>query len=139
MQSACACTRDLMPLFDPALVNNALSASAASAQRAGKVALPGIFLHPMDQGDAVLSFPGVTIPDEPGRRCFLLFHIGIRDGVPWGADNAEPDGVRFKVAVNGDLVYSENCVGEGWRARAVDLTPWAGTEVRLEFAHRQHR
>ena len=113
---------------------NALACTASSDERSNNVSLPGIFLHPNNTDDAVLTFPAVPIPDpEEGARPFLLFRIGIRDGVPWDTDERIPNGVRFEIRINDKVAFDEEVTGAGWRPRAIELTPWAGKAVTLQF------
>ncbi len=37
------------------------------------------------------------------------------------------------IAIEGQVAFSEECAGEGWRGRAVDLTPWAARSVAIEL------
>lgn len=137
---------DFVTQFDQRNVANAQAVSASLSEKSGEVALPGIFLHPPSAGDALLRYPGVVVPT--GRYVgikafpvnakrdsipFLVFRIGMRDGIPWGAADNTPNGVRFTVLVDGTEAFREDVVGPGWRARAVDLSPWFWKSVAIEF------
>jgi len=128
-------TKDFVRDFDATQVRDALAASARREERAGGVALPGIFLHPEGLADAAIAYPNTALPQgATTRHFFLVFRIGFRDGVPWDTDKgARANGVRFMVGVNGDVVFSEEFAGIGWQARAVDMAPWQGQEVTIEF------
>ena len=97
----------------------------------------GIFLHPRGIEDAVVAFRDVAIPDfgaaSEALRVFLMFHIGIRDGVQWHSKTAPPNGVRFAVCVAGQRLFEEDLTESVWRARALDMRPWAGQGVDIEF------
>ncbi|MBN2310812.1 MAG: hypothetical protein JXR94_17695 [Candidatus Hydrogenedentes bacterium] len=125
--------RDFTADFDASFVANALDASFSLRQQCGNVCLPGIFLHPKNAEDAVLTYEGVVVPAGPSLRSFVIFRIGIRDGVPWDEADGRANGVRFIIAIDGEVVFSDDAVGVGWHARAVDVSPWAGRAVRLEF------
>ncbi|MCP4639271.1 MAG: hypothetical protein GY851_02490 [bacterium] len=125
---------DFADRFGEAVESNSLSAMASQQERCGNVNLPGVFLHPRDTGDAVLRYEDVTIPAIPGRRAFLVFRVGVRDGIPWETKAAnKPNGVRFIIHVDGEEVFNEDALGSYWRGRAVDLTPWAGQQVAVEL------
>ncbi len=128
-----AVVKDFVADFDESAVVNSVAASASLQERAGHVPLPGIFLHTQGMDDAIVPYADVKVPKRKGTRCFLLFRIAIRDGVPWGSKTAPPNGVRFKVVVDGDEMFVEDCRGTGWRGRAIDLSPWAGESVTVEF------
>ena len=125
--------KDFVDDFDPASVSNSASAMASLKECSDYVQLPGIFLHTKGLEDTVLVYDTVAVPEEEGRRAFLVFRIGFRDGVPWDTDTAPPNGVRFMVTVNGAEAFREESAGVGWQARAVDVTPLAGQEIAVEF------
>lgn len=131
--------QDLLEAFDSANVTDSPSASLSYTEKSGGVELPGIFLHPPATGDASVAFPSVHIGDVASgdsansRRPFLLFRIGLRENIPWGNLDNLPNGVRFSVAIDGDVVFEENLADEGWQARAIDLHPWAGKTIKIEL------
>ncbi len=128
---------DFVEEFDGRYVENASTASAGRAERSDGVVLPGLFLHPQNVKDAVIRYPDVDIPrpaDGTAESCWLLFRIGFRDGIPWETQAAnKPNGARFIVRVNGEVVFEEETAGVGWRAGCVDMSPWAGDSVDIEF------
>jgi hypothetical protein len=121
--------KDFVADFDSATVENALACAASTQEKSGKVALPGIFLHPRNAEDAVVTYSDVSLP--PG---FLVFRIGFRDGVVWDDTNAPPNGVRFKIAIDGQNVLEEEVTGPGWHARAIDLRSLGGKTASVSFA-----
>ncbi|MBI5092117.1 MAG: hypothetical protein HZB26_06680 [Candidatus Hydrogenedentes bacterium] len=126
--------KDFVADYNSATPSNALGSSATYDERCGGVSLPGIFLHPKDANDATLSFPGVAVPQPAqGGMCFLLFRIGVRDGVQWAAAANKPNGVRFVVVIDGKPVFQEDLAKSQWEARAIDMAPWAGKTVSVEF------
>lgn len=125
--------RDFVDAFSSATVSRAAEASAGERQLSGGIARRGIFLHPRPRGDAVLTYAAVAVPAaDDAARAFLLFDIGFRDGVPWGRQ-AGANGVRFRIRVAGEEVFSESVRGGGWRPRAVELSRWRGRSVPIEF------
>jgi len=123
---------DFVDAFDDSRVDNSLNASASRDERSGRVSLPGIFLHPQNADDAVVSYADVQVPACRGdERSLLLFHIGFRDDVPW--DDPRANGVRFIIRVNGEEAFAEDVRGAGWRARVLDVTPYAGQAVAIDW------
>lgn len=111
---------------------NTTSHSAGSRETAGRVSMPGLFLHPNGAGDAVARFEGVAIPavDEADARPFLFFHIGMRDGVEW---EKGANGVRFSVWIDGVMLYEEDLAESAWRPRALPLDAYAGSAATIEL------
>lgn len=128
--------QDFAALFDAALVRNSSHASASAAEEIDGKSLPGIFIHPEPAGDATLTFQDIQAPAISGdnEHLFLSFHIGIRDDVPWKSASPPPNGVRFLVRINGELVFQEDLAQSIWRARLIDMRPWAGQSVSIQFA-----
>ncbi len=127
--------KDFVAEFGLATPAKALAASASQSERSGSRQAPGIFLHPQDTSeDAILTYPAVSLPDASVTgKPVLLFHIGLRDGIPWDTSNANPNGVKFAVTVGEAIVFEENLAESAWKARAVDLSPWRGQEVAIAF------
>ena len=126
--------RDFVADFDSERVVNSQAASASQVECSNNVSLPGIFLHPMNADDAAIVYPDVAIPAQhPDYRCFLVFRIGFRDNVPWDSEEHRPNGVRFMVAVDDTVVFSEAHTGVGWQARAIDMGLWAGKRTTVEL------
>ena len=122
--------RDFVADFRERAVQNASQASASLDERSGGVSHPAVFLHPRGGEDAVLRFERVRIPDTGGRP-FLLFHIGLRDGIAW--EKGIANGVRFSIRLGDETVFEEAVSKKGWRAHAVDLSSRVGEEVDFEF------
>lgn len=126
--------REFVADFPAATVTNAQSASASAKEPSGKFQYPAIFLHPMAMDDAVVSYADVVVPKaDAAFQPFLTFRIGFRNGIPWGAAENAPNGVRFMVRIDGKEVFNESFAGEGSRAEAIDMAPWAGRSVTVEF------
>ncbi|MBI2434863.1 MAG: hypothetical protein HYV26_18570, partial [Candidatus Hydrogenedentes bacterium] len=116
---------DFVRRFPDAEVDNATEAAAGRRESSGGVVLPGIYLHPNNTGDASVLFKDTSITLSSRRRdarLFLLFRWGLRDGVPWGDETKRPNGVRFAVDLNDAEAMVEDVTGDGWRARALELT-----------------
>lgn len=130
--------RDLVSEFSAANVSNASASAVSLGEKAGGQPLPGIFLHPGGADDAKLRFPDILMPPpgpDPAKPAspFLVFDVGLRDGVPWDAKDSAPNGVRFSVAVNDEVVFEEEVRGPGWHSRAVDLSSWTNKMVTVEL------
>lgn len=125
---------DFVDRAQSAEYGNAVAHSASSRETAGRIDLPGIFLHPDGRGDAIARFRDVPVPDSAdGARPFLFFHTGIRDGVEWDDPARRPNGVRFSVWIDGVARHEETLAESAWRPRALPLDDLAGRTVDFEF------
>lgn len=125
---------DFVALYGDGTVANAQAASAGLWEQSGDEKMPGIFLHPKGAGDAVLRFENIAVPGLRGElRCFLVFHVGFRPGFDWGAAANTPNGVRFSVCIDEEVVYEEDVAEHGWKPRAIDLSRWADGRVSVAF------
>ena len=126
--------KDFVASYADAEVSNTSNSSASQDERCGGIKLPGIFLHPVNRDDSVLrySVDKEVWHNEQGS-IFLLFRIGMRDGIPWGARKSTPNGVRFSVRINGEIVFSEDLAESAWKARAIDMHPWLDRDAVIEF------
>lgn len=132
--SCLAVLKDFVRDFNPDHVRNALTASASQDERSGGDSLPGIFLHPQGESDALVSYADVPIPESKPPQCtFLVFRVGFRDDIPWNKAEAPPNGVRFMIAIDQTVVFSMGHTGVGWQPRAIDMQPWAGRKVNIEL------
>jgi hypothetical protein len=88
-----------------------------------------IFEHPpfevaLGGGD----FIEYSVPVPVAPKVTLTFDAAIADS------NGKSDGVLFGVQVNGQTVWKETVQqGTGWNSGSVDLTPNAGSTVKLRF------
>lgn len=118
--------------FNMAAVAHAADARAG-ADTIGGLRLPDVFLHPSAM-PATLTYRSVELPQvAPGERLLLLARLGIREGVPWDAVEAKPNGVRFSVAINGDTAIVGDVAESRWVPVAADLGRWAGSNVDVVF------
>ena len=116
---------DLVERFLTATVTGTPHAGASARERSDGVARPGIFLHPLPDRQVECLFEPIALP--PGSL-FLVFGIGFRDGIPW---EQGPNGARFIVAIDGEVVHAASHRGDGWRTQCVDLSKYAGREVSV--------
>jgi len=126
--------RDFVASYADAEVSNTSSSSASQDERCGGIKLPGIFPHPVNRDDSILrySVDKEAWHNEQGS-IFLLFRVGMRDGIPWGAKKNTPNGARFSIHINGEIVFGEDLAESAWKARAIDMTPWLGVDTVIEF------
>lgn len=134
---------DFVDRFNDSHSDNAIPPSAGSRENIGNKSLPGIFLHPGGLNDSILTYPGIEAAPNLSRAantleapmfCFLVFHIGIRDYIDWETERpSKPNGVRFAVHINGERVFEEELARSEWRPRAIDLAPWVGKSLDIEF------
>lgn len=126
--------KDFVSAFDAANVSNCSSASSSQDETLGKVSVAAIFLHTSPENDAIVSYPAVSIPSRgAGYRNFIVFRVGLRDGIPWETTENPPNGVEFSIWIEGKPLFSERVKGPGWQRRAVDVSGWAGKDVAVEF------
>jgi len=103
------------------------------AQTTGGVTEPGIFQHPLSQGEASLPVR-VKLPDCPaGARLLFVTDTGLRDGAQITDQQHPFNGVGFAVDVNGQRLLSEAVLDFGWRRRVMDLAPYAGRTIELKL------
>ena len=125
---------DLVDEFERAESANTLDTHASQALSSGGVLRPGIFQHPLAEGEARLTYE-VAIPDlAEGDRAALSFSAGLRDGVDYDDDERAPDGVLCGIEADGSRLLEFTVGDAGWRSFAVDLTSYGGTTVRLTLA-----
>jgi hypothetical protein len=125
--------RDFIAGYDQAARTNAPLASINLTARSGAVIIPSIMLHPTAQGDSIAAYRSVAVPMlGAGERAFVFSHVAMSDGIAWDGP-LKPNGVRFAIAVNGEVLYQEGLAINGWRLRAIELTRWAGQTVTVEF------
>ncbi len=128
--------KDFCRDFAQAARSNIAQTEASARETCGGVRLPGFSLQPSEGStDATLTFRGVAVPAANAKIApFLLFRIGLRDGIPWENTTPSPNGVRFLIYVGQEVVFSEDLAQSVWRPRAVDLSRWAGQRVDIAFA-----
>ena len=125
--------RDFIAGYDQAVKTNAPMANLSPTARSGAIIIPSLMLHPTGQGDSTVAYRDVAVPAlGPGERAFVFSHVAMSDGIAWDGP-LKPNGARFSVAVNGEVLYVEEIATNGWRLRAVELTRWAGQTVTVDF------
>jgi len=91
----------------------------------------GLFAHPpWDDEHGVIGsvFAEWTLRVPQGGKPALTFSFGLRDGAEKG------DGVTFAVRVDGKLLLQQDRKRCEWLPCRVDLTPYAGQEVKLRLS-----
>jgi hypothetical protein len=88
-----------------------------------------IFEHPPFEfaiGGADFIEYNVPVPVAP--KVTLAFNVAIAD------DTGKSDGVLFGVQVNDQTLWKQTILqGTGWNSESIDLTPYAGTTVKMRF------
>ena len=92
---------DFTAAFEGASVENSPSAEASMAETSGGETTPGIFLHPPREGDARVEFQAEFPTLASGERLYLVFALGLRDGVKFDEPDIHVDGVLCGVELNG--------------------------------------
>lgn len=123
---------DLLEQFPGAERINAPAVELHPLARTHAQVLPSISLHPTGQGDSIVRYHLDLPRTEPGERLLALMQVAMSDGIPWDSP-LEPNGVRFSVAADGEVLWQEDVRFTGWQWRAVELTPWAGQTVALDL------
>ena len=87
----------------------------------------GIFLHAPNE----IVFAPFPFPKTTGgiQSIQLRTAIGFKDGE--GFVQAKSDGCRFVILANGEEVYQKDYATQKWLPASIDLTKFAGQEVRL--------
>ena len=74
------------------------------------------------------DFLEYTVPVPVAPKVTLTFDAAIAD------NGGKSDGVLFGIQVNGATAWKETVQqGTGWNSGSVDLTPYAGTTIKLRF------
>jgi hypothetical protein len=125
--------KDLIADFGEASQTNTLPAMVNPQARSDGFIVPAINLHPTANGDSVVAFRNVPLPQvAEEERLFLVFRMGMSDGINWEHE-ARPNGVRFAVRVNGQEEVAETLTEVGWRSRAIELISQTGGTATIEF------
>src|SRR5690242_2444276 len=123
---------DLIELFKPDLVQDALSCEVRQPASAGGVKQDALFEHPLAVGRPARVNYELDLTRTPAQGPLLLaFEIALSDGIKPGAG---ADGVRFVIQINGRQLFSAETVETRWQPHVVDLTEFAGQHVRLTLA-----
>ncbi|HXT41375.1 MAG TPA: hypothetical protein VN887_15300 [Candidatus Angelobacter sp.] len=123
---------DLIELFKPGLVQDALSCEVRQPASAGGVKQDALFEHPLAVGRPARVNYELDLTRTTAQEPLLLaFEIALSDGIKSGAG---ADGVRFVVQINGRQMFSAETVETRWQPHVVDLTEFAGQHVRLTLA-----
>ena len=112
---------DALEHFEAAEADNEMDASVRPGAKAGGVARDSIFLHPLGEGRATLTFPQAELDLPADHLAFLLSHVGVSDGFPWGDPENEADGCRFYVTVDGEDILQAAVTESAWAPVAAGL------------------
>ncbi len=121
---------DLVALCDPGACTNAMECSVVTGVSGG-APKPGIFEHPLPQGESRLPYRLALPALPPGGRLLLVTDLGLRDGAKLDDPQATFNGVRFRVEMDGTRVLDEAVLDFGWRRRAIDVSAYAGRAAGL--------
>lgn len=126
--------KDFVADYADAEISNTSNSSASQDERCGRIKRPGIFLHPVNKDDSILRYSVDKKIWKDGKgRIFLLFNMGMRDGIPWETRQNIPNGVRFSVHINGERAFSEDHTESAWKARAIDMASYLDGDAIIEF------
>ena len=93
-----------------------------------------ISLHPKSKGDAVLTFPPITLPEAgPDHSIRLVLAFGMSPQADLKDKKNPFDGVTMGVRINGKMRLSEKITEKPWRYHQIDITEEAGKTVSIEL------
>ncbi len=123
---------DLVEQFGNGKAENALEASVSQRETSGKVTAPGIFLHPLPDGEAVWRVSLALPKLQPTERLILVSDLGLRDGIPWG-DPTKPacNGVDFQIRIDGRTFLAKTVESPGMKPVSCDLSVFHGQTVEI--------
>ncbi|MFH1738825.1 MAG: hypothetical protein ABIH23_07435, partial [bacterium] len=128
---------DLVDAFSKGTVDNALDSNASQQQVCGgqTQTVPGIFLHPLDEGEATWRLSLELPTTRPDEKLVFLGLVGLRDGIPWN-DSSKPqcNGVEFIVRIGEVTCLHTSVLGPGWKPIQVDLTQFQGQQIEIVLA-----
>ncbi|HOE12168.1 MAG TPA: hypothetical protein PLQ35_02180 [bacterium] len=125
---------DLVDRFGNGKAENALQASASQGETSGKVTAPGIFLHPLPDGEAVWRISLALPKLQPTERLILVSDLGLRDGIPWGDPSQPPfNGVDFQIRIGGRTFLARTVESPGWKPVSCDLSIFHGQTVDISL------
>ena len=142
---------DFVATFEEGEVSGAEQASASGADCAGGVTKPALFAHPTPMDAARIAYT-LSLPDvKDNEKLFLHFSIGLRDGVAFDDAARQPGGVQFCIEIDETVgepsrtqhvhrkeaaVFEAVATECRWDEHAVELTRYAGQEIRISFLTR---
>ena len=123
---------DFVDRYSEGKVANALSSSVTTARAVG-VPKRSIGLHPLQTGDATMTFK-VSLPKTAkGEALLLMCSAGISHGIKTD-DPANPfNGVTFALKLDGKTLFEADLNEPKWVDGALDLASKAGKTVEVVF------
>jgi len=120
---------DLLNDFASARVRDTLSTEVRRPSSASGVKQDALFEHPLDGSKPARVEYDLSLPEvRDGNALVFAFDIAIADGIKQGTGE---DGVRFRVEVDGRVLFDQSTVELRWQSFALDLTEFAKSKVRL--------
>ena len=105
------------------VLDSPLHANAVATESVAEgIGREGLFMHPPNHGSTTAAFM-LTLPETSAE--FHAF-IGIRD-------NAETDGVVYRIEVCGLELFRKETAESVWEEVTCDLSPWAGKPVVMSL------
>ena len=142
---------DFVAMFEEGEVSGAEHASASGSDTAGGVTKPALFAHPTPMDAARIAYT-LSLPDvADNEKLFLHFGTGLRDGVEFNDTARQPGGVRFCIEIDETVgepsrtrqvhrkeaaAFEAVATECRWEEHAVELTGYAGQEIRVSFLTR---
>ncbi len=130
---------DLLARWMRAPVRGVSTPTAVRTIRSGGVERQAGFLHPTDQ-PARIEFSLDLSKALPNERWVLLAWAGVDDNARRDDPENPHDGVTATLLVEEQAVSTVECLSPGWQALSLDLTPYRGKRIRVQFAiaHRKN-
>ena len=119
--------------FSDEAATNAMAATVREQARSAGVVHPAVYLHPLSEGEAVVTYTVALPAMEPDQRLILSVWTAISDGAKLDDPEHVSDGAGVAVRLGGQQLFRTVLTDFGWEQHVVDLAPWAGQTVELSL------
>ena len=112
--------------FSDEAATNAMAATVREQARSAGVVHPAVYLHPLSEGEAVVTYTVALPAMEPDQRLILSVWTAISDGAKLDDPEHVSDGAGVAVRLGGQQLFRTVLTDFGWEQHVVDLAHWAG-------------
>jgi len=117
--------------FSEEAAANAMAVTVREQGRSAGVVHPAVYLHPLSEGEAVVTYRIPLPAVEADQRLILSVWAAISDGAKLDDPEHVSDGVGVAARLGDERLFRTVLTDFGWEQHVVDLAPWAGQEVQL--------